>query len=140
MSLAQGINTPTRPRIEPGSPDPESDALSTRPVRPPKIHSDYQLDLLINGTSQNYYLHARTQYGSQIRKQWSNRQFLREHLSFDIMINNTITLLTNIYISIGYVLLKKKKMSQISACGPTHLPVHHVYLSLKNFRILEFYT
>ena len=34
MSLAQGDNTPTRPRIEPGSPDPESDALTTRPVRP----------------------------------------------------------------------------------------------------------
>ena len=28
-------NTPTRPRIEPGSPDPESDALTTRPVRSP---------------------------------------------------------------------------------------------------------
>ena len=37
MSLAQGNNTPTRPRIEPGSPDPESDALTTRPVRPPKF-------------------------------------------------------------------------------------------------------
>ena len=35
MSLAQGNSTPTRPRIEPGSPDPESDALTTRPVRPP---------------------------------------------------------------------------------------------------------
>ena len=35
MSLAQGNNTPTRPRIEPGSPDPESEALTTRPVRPP---------------------------------------------------------------------------------------------------------
>ena len=35
MSLAQGNNTPTRPRIEPGSPDPESDALTTRPVRSP---------------------------------------------------------------------------------------------------------
>ena len=34
MSLAQGNNTPTWPRIEPGSPDPESDALTTRPVRP----------------------------------------------------------------------------------------------------------
>ena len=34
MSLAQRNNTPTRPRIEPGSPDPESDALTTRPVRP----------------------------------------------------------------------------------------------------------
>ena len=33
MSLAQGNNTPTRPRIEPGSPDPESDALTIRPVR-----------------------------------------------------------------------------------------------------------
>ena len=31
MSLAQGNNTPKRPRIEPGSPD----ALSTRPVRSP---------------------------------------------------------------------------------------------------------
>ena len=35
MSLAQGNNTPTRPRIEPGSPDPESDALTTRPVPSP---------------------------------------------------------------------------------------------------------
>ena len=35
MSLAQGNNTPTRPRIEPGSPDPESNALTTRPVRLP---------------------------------------------------------------------------------------------------------
>ena len=34
MSLAQGNNTPTWPRIEPGSPDPESDTLTTRPVRP----------------------------------------------------------------------------------------------------------
>ena len=30
MSLAHGNNTPTRPRIEPGSPDPESDALSMK--------------------------------------------------------------------------------------------------------------
>ena len=37
MSLAQGNNTPTRPRIEPGSPDPESDALTIRPVRSPKL-------------------------------------------------------------------------------------------------------
>ena len=37
MSLAQGNNTPTRPRIEPRSPDPESDALTTRPVRPPLV-------------------------------------------------------------------------------------------------------
>ena len=37
MSLAQGNNTPTRPRIEPGSPDSESDALTIRPVcSPPK--------------------------------------------------------------------------------------------------------
>ena len=35
MSLAQGNNTPTRPRIEPGSPDPVYDALTIRPVRPP---------------------------------------------------------------------------------------------------------
>ena len=40
MSLAQGNNTPTRPRIEPGSPDPEYDALTTRPVRPQK--GDYE--------------------------------------------------------------------------------------------------
>ena len=35
MSLAQGNHTPTRRRIEPGSPDPESDALTIRPVRSP---------------------------------------------------------------------------------------------------------
>ena len=39
MFLAQGNNTPTRVRIEPGSPDPESDALTTRPVRPPGVFS-----------------------------------------------------------------------------------------------------
>ena len=39
MSLAQGNNTLTRPRIEPGSPDPESDALTTRPVRPPILNN-----------------------------------------------------------------------------------------------------
>ena len=38
MSLAQGNNTPTRSRIEPGSPDPESDALTTRPLRPPRMN------------------------------------------------------------------------------------------------------
>ena len=37
MSLAQGNNTPIRPRIEAGSPDLESDALTTRPVRPPSF-------------------------------------------------------------------------------------------------------
>ena len=53
MSLAQGNNTPIRPRIEPGSPDPESDALTTRPVRPPLIYficvcdSVYQHETLI---------------------------------------------------------------------------------------------
>ena len=43
MSLAQGNSTPTRPRIEPGSPDPETDALTTRPVRSPRdgIESKY---------------------------------------------------------------------------------------------------
>ena len=35
MSFAQGNNKPTRPRIESGSPDPESDALTTRPVHSP---------------------------------------------------------------------------------------------------------
>ena len=33
MSLAEGNNKRTQPRIEPGSPDPESDALTTRPLR-----------------------------------------------------------------------------------------------------------
>ena len=37
MTLVQGNNTPTRPRIEPGSPDPESDALTTRQVRSPPV-------------------------------------------------------------------------------------------------------
>ena len=41
MSLAQGNNTPTRPRIEPGSPDPESDALTIRPVRPPALKGSH---------------------------------------------------------------------------------------------------
>ena len=45
MSLAQGNNTPTRPRIEPGSPDPESDALTTRPVRPHPHHFDDQFSI-----------------------------------------------------------------------------------------------
>ena len=34
--MLKETNTPTRPRIEPGSPDPESDALTIRPVRPPR--------------------------------------------------------------------------------------------------------
>ena len=41
MSLAQGNNTPNRPRIEPGSPDPESEALTTRPVRSPLYTTYY---------------------------------------------------------------------------------------------------
>ena len=32
--MLKETNTPTPPRIEPGSPDPESDALTIRPVRP----------------------------------------------------------------------------------------------------------
>ena len=47
MSLAQGNNTPTRPRIEPGSPDPESDALTTRPVRPQQNNGRFSMDLVI---------------------------------------------------------------------------------------------
>ena len=46
MSLAQGNNTPTRPRIEPGSPDSESDAQTTsyRPVRSPMyIHKPLRI-------------------------------------------------------------------------------------------------
>ena len=35
--MLKETNTPTRPRIEPGSPDPESDALTIRPVRPPAV-------------------------------------------------------------------------------------------------------
>ena len=35
--MLKETNTPTRPRIEPGSPDPESDALTIRPVRPPSL-------------------------------------------------------------------------------------------------------
>ena len=47
-------NTPTRPRIEPGSPDPESNALTTRPVRSPlgilissrlKLYSRIEIEL-----------------------------------------------------------------------------------------------
>ena len=57
MSLAQGNNTPTRPRIEPGSPDPESDALTTRPVRPPHWSYDVMLRTfqmaLVEGYSNN---------------------------------------------------------------------------------------
>ena len=34
--MLKETNTPTWPRIEPGSPDPESDALTIRPVRPPE--------------------------------------------------------------------------------------------------------
>ena len=34
MSLAQGNTTPTRPRIEPGSPDPESDAREQEYINP----------------------------------------------------------------------------------------------------------
>ena len=45
MSLAQGNNTPTRLRIEPGSHDPESDALTTRPVRPLWKSADVQSEL-----------------------------------------------------------------------------------------------
>ena len=45
MSLAQGNNIPTRLRIEPGSPDPESDALTTRPVRPPSVVNSHSNDL-----------------------------------------------------------------------------------------------
>ena len=49
MSLAQGNNTPTRPRIEPGSPDPESDALTTRPVRPPLTVCNHKINRISGG-------------------------------------------------------------------------------------------
>ena len=35
--MLKETNTPSRPRIEPGSPDPKSDALTIRPVRPPRV-------------------------------------------------------------------------------------------------------
>ena len=55
MSLAQGNNTPIRPRIEPGSPDPESDALTTRPVRSPPIFIDETyLELYADDTTFHY--------------------------------------------------------------------------------------
>ena len=38
--LLKETNTPTRPRIEPGSPDPKCDALTIRPVRPPVYDRD----------------------------------------------------------------------------------------------------
>ena len=48
MSLAQGNNTPTRPRIEPGSPDPESNTLTTRSVRSPmKLFEEIQLCMCV---------------------------------------------------------------------------------------------
>ena len=56
MSLAQGNNTPTRPRIEPGSPDPESDALTTRPVRSPCKSCVYRSLLLVVVCQEIYQL------------------------------------------------------------------------------------
>ena len=44
--MLKETNTPTRPRIEPGSPDPESDALTIRPVRPPIKGITCLLDVL----------------------------------------------------------------------------------------------
>ena len=46
MSLAQET-TLTRPRIEPGSPDLESDALTTRPVRPRHLSLTMPVDITI---------------------------------------------------------------------------------------------
>ena len=54
MSLAQGNNTPTRPRIELGSPDPESDALTTRPVRPPHCKNEENIGTLYFLTSSHF--------------------------------------------------------------------------------------
>ena len=48
MSLAQGNSTLTQPRIEPGSPDPESDALTTRPVPPPRVFMEKYAKLSIS--------------------------------------------------------------------------------------------
>ena len=45
--MLKETNTPTRPRIEPGFPDPESDALTIRPVRPPAAHSEPRRDEII---------------------------------------------------------------------------------------------
>ena len=53
MSLAQGNNTPTRVRIEPGSPDPESnDSLVC--VRPGQMVSN-PVDSFSHNAAQKYY-------------------------------------------------------------------------------------
>ena len=59
MSLAQGNNTPTRPRIEPGSPDPESDALTIRPVRP--------RNCIVNGS---YFRRTRYEHSSIVSREY----------------------------------------------------------------------
>ena len=61
MSLAQGNNTPTRPRIEPGSPDPESAALTTRPVRSPWIEEVVGLYYLCSENKGADQLHSNAQ-------------------------------------------------------------------------------
>ena len=62
MSLAQGNNTPTRPRIEPGSPDPEADALTARPVRSPRTR--FVSDLRVGKPTASFLRKTRLRYTS----------------------------------------------------------------------------
>ena len=88
MSLAQGNNTPTRPRIEPGSPYPESDALTTRPVRSPIV--DYCTTKLLIGcyaTPQFFLAHlSRRPRGELIVYQSSRRPSVRQSVRASVRV------------------------------------------------------
>ena len=51
--MLKETNTPTRLRIEPGSPDPESDALTTRPVRPQERKKERKTKKTKNNNNNN---------------------------------------------------------------------------------------
>ena len=73
MSLTQGNNTPTRPRMEPGSPNPESNALTTRPVRSPtKVYVEPPWEVekkaYVNGTGHMTKMVAMLIYGKNFQK------------------------------------------------------------------------
>ena len=78
MSLAQENNTPTRPRIEPGSPDPESDALTTRPVRPNKRYVQIEWNIHVIGRG----------YKALGRRKWQTNNFVNLALSNYIFTTN----------------------------------------------------
>ena len=69
--MLKETNTPTRPRIEPGSPDPESDALTIRPVCPPNLKVTasssqlhcYIVDIHIKGRPSSSIRGFNTDYG-----------------------------------------------------------------------------